>query len=259
MPHRRFDFRHNLNKISNARVGQDRASTHRLHLKPAMVCDAARRSRHGTACARQTGLLAIMAAIACLSARCTLALPRAPRDAMHRRGLLPAVNQGARLGLLEHGVAGRGVVVRLRGGVAESEPETESEDDRPPAPKLSAPSKPPPAAAKPTPAPAVKAPAAQAASPATTVEEAAAGTEGGEEEEAAAAMAAMSISGEAAAGEEGGLGEDDVNATGANATRPPLTPDMIQKLNERLWEAAAEGNEPAIQKVTYCLALPHSG
>ena len=225
-----------------------------------MVCDAARRRRPGTACARQTGLLTIMAAIACLSARCTLALPRAPREVMHRRGLLPAVNQGLRLGLLEHGVAGRGVVVRLRGGVAESEPETESEDDRPPAPKLSAPSKPPPAAAsKPTPAPAAKAPAAKVASPATTAEEAVVGTEGGEVEEAAAAMAAMSISGEAAAGEEGVLGEDDVNATGVNATRPPLTPEMIQKLNERLWEAAAEGNEPAIQKVTYDLALPRSG
>ncbi|KAJ1474836.1 hypothetical protein T484DRAFT_1910747 [Baffinella frigidus] len=208
-----------------------------------MVCGTARRSRPGTVCGRRTGLLTVVAAVACLSARFTLALPR---DGSARRGLLPAANQGARLGLMAHGVAGRGMVVRLRGGVADSEPETESEEERGPAQKLSAPSRPTPAAAsKPAPAPAAKASAAKAAPSATTAEEAAVATEGGGDGEEAAAM---STSGEAATGEEGVQGEGGEAADGLNATRPPLTPEMVQKLNERLWEAAAEGNEPMIQK-----------
>ena len=40
------------------------------------------------------------------------------------------------------------------------------------------------------------------------------------------------------------------NTTQANSSAPPpLTPEQLQALNQRLWEAAADGNEPLVDKV----------
>lgn len=191
---------------------------------------------------RGAWLLMIYVVAACLSARGALALPRATLDGMHGRGLRAASSDGLRNGAPSAMVKHGGLTARLRGGVVESEPETESEDERPPAPKLSAPSKPAPAAGKPPAAPAGKAtPAADAPKAAEPAPAAGGDAAAGEAEAASAVGSEEGAVGEAATG-EGGAEE------GVNATRPPPSPEMLQMLNERLWEAAREGNEPMAQK-----------
>ena len=45
---------------------------------------------------------------------------------------------------------------------------------------------------------------------------------------------------------EGGEGEDGAEA---EMERPPPTPEVVRQMNERMWEAAQEGNEPLLAKV----------
>jgi len=55
-------------------------------------------------------------------------------------------------------------------------------------------------------------------------------------------------------GEEGegkgeGEGEDEDEGADAMMERPKPTPEVIRQMNERMWEAAQEGNEPLLAKV----------
>ena len=169
---------------------------------------------------RRTRRTAALVILGLISAMCSLvsSLPGG-------RGPAVVSPRSPRVGLHGRERAGRTEareqgMLRLRGGVLASDEEsTESS-------KADKPNK----QAEETPLPAAAAVVEDKSSEASDVEMK---TESGHGEESEAG-------GE---GEEGGQSEAEV------MQRPPPTPEIVRQMNERMWEAAQEGNEPLLAKV----------
>lgn len=76
---------------------------------------------------------------------------------------------------------------------------------------------------------------------------------GDQEDTGVSRVAAAQAGGEAAEGvseEEAGNGTEEVEAGAAvlQLERPKPTPEIVRQMNERMWEAAQEGNEPLLAK-----------